>query len=77
MFCASLALLFVASMRSWHVVGWDINAELQVFRLTEAGYWSMSHLQDAYNACLSITLLPTIFSSLFIFMTNIFTISFK
>lgn len=63
-FCASLALLFVASMRSWHVVGWDINAELQVFRLTEAaGYWSMSHLQDAYNACLSITLLPTIFSS--------------
>lgn len=61
-FCASLALLFVASMRSWHVVGWDVNAELRVFRLTQADmYWSMSHLQDAYNACLSITLLPTIF----------------
>lgn len=64
LYCTSLALLFTASMRSSHVVGWDINAELQVFRLTQAaGYWSMAHLQDAYNACLSITLLPTIFSS--------------
>ena len=64
LYCASLTLLLISSMRSSHVIGWDINAELQVFRLTQdAAYWSMSHLQDAYNACLSITLLPTIFSN--------------
>lgn len=64
LYCVSLALLFASSMRSWHVLGWDINAELQVFRLTQtAMYWSMSHMQDAYNACLSITILPTIFSN--------------
>lgn len=62
LYCSSLALLLVSSMRSSHVLGWDVNAELQVFRLTQtAAYWSMSHMQDAYNACLSITLLPTVF----------------
>lgn len=63
LYCASLTLLLATSMRSSHVLGWDINAELQVFRLTQdAAYWSMSHLQSAYNACLSITLLPVVFS---------------
>jgi uncharacterized membrane protein len=63
LYWAALALLFTMSMRSWHVIGFDINHELQVFRIThDALYWSMGHMQDAYNACLSITLLPTIFS---------------
>lgn len=62
LYCSSLALLLVTSMRSLHVVGWDVNSELHVFRLThDSWYWSMAHMQDAYNACLSITLLPTIF----------------
>ena len=31
-----------------------------MFQLTEAhGHWSMAYFQDAYNACLSITVLPT------------------
>ncbi|NTV22229.1 MAG: DUF2206 domain-containing protein [Candidatus Yonathbacteria bacterium] len=61
-YAVSFALLLGMSMRSLHVVGWDINNELQVFRMTHgSAFWSMSHLQDAYNACLSITILPTIF----------------
>jgi len=63
-YAASLALLFMMSMRSWHVIGYDVNQELFVFQITQnAFYWSMSHFQDAYNACLSITILPVIYST--------------
>lgn len=57
----ALSLLFMASMRAWHVIGYDINRELRVFMLTQNNHlWSMANFQDAYNACLSITLLPTV-----------------
>lgn len=63
LYFSALALLFSISMRSSHVIGWDVNGELQVFQMTQSAMqWSMSHFQDAYNACLSITILPTIFS---------------
>ncbi|HVZ10878.1 MAG TPA: DUF2206 domain-containing protein [Candidatus Paceibacterota bacterium] len=59
----SLALLFMTSMRGWHITGYDIHQEFEVFQLTKnAMYWSMAHFQDPYNACLSITILPTIAS---------------
>jgi uncharacterized membrane protein len=58
-----LALLLMTSLRAWHITGYDIAQEFQVFMLTkEHLYWSMGNLQDAYNACLSITILPTIIS---------------
>jgi len=55
------ALLLMTSMRSWHIAGYDIHQEFQVFQFTKNDlFWTMTHLQDAYNACLSITILPTI-----------------
>lgn len=62
MICISLLLMF--SMRSKHILGWDIHLEYLMFQLTkEHSHWSMSNFPgNAYNACLSITILPTIFS---------------
>lgn len=60
---SALALLLMTSLRSWHITGYDINQEYQVFQLTKTSlHWSMAHLRDPYNACLSITILPTLFS---------------
>lgn len=60
-----LALLLMTSLRGWHVTGHDIQQEYKVFELTKnAGFWNMDFYRDAYNACLSITILPTIFFNL-------------
>lgn len=60
----SVALLFMTSLRGWYVTGHDIQHEFQVFQLTkQAGLWSMANQRDPYNACLSITILPTIFAN--------------
>jgi uncharacterized membrane protein len=56
----SLALLFMTSLRGWYVTGHDIQTEYRVFQLTAAGgRWNISDFHDAYNACLSLTILPT------------------
>lgn len=61
----SLALLLMTSLRGWGIVGHDIQRESRVFQMTkEAGVWSIDYLQDAYNACMSVTILPTMFSEL-------------
>lgn len=61
----SLSLLLLISMRSWFVSGWDIQHEFALFQLTKKiNLWSPANFKDAYNACLSITLLPTIISKL-------------
>jgi uncharacterized membrane protein len=60
----SVSLLFMTSLRGWYVTGHDIQHEFQVFQLTKhAGLWAMAHQRDPYNACLSITILPTIFAN--------------
>jgi len=61
----SISLLLMCSLRSWHISGSDINQEYQMFQLTKENFhWSMSNFpRHAYNACLSITILPTILSS--------------
>ena len=61
----SIALLLMYSLRSWHILGFDIHQEYQMFLLTKDNFhWSMSNFPGfAYNACLSITILPTIFYS--------------
>ncbi len=65
LFLVSLALLFMTSLRGWYITGHDIQTEYKVFELTKnAGVWSMDFYRDAYNACLSITVLPTIFFNL-------------
>jgi len=61
----SISLLLMFSLRSWHISGWDIHQEYQMFQLTKENFhWSMLNSpRDAYNACLSLTILPTILSS--------------
>lgn len=60
-----LALLLGTSLRGWHITGHDVMQEYQVFELTlRHAAWHMQYYQDAYNACLSITILPTIFQKL-------------
>ena len=64
-FFIGLACLFTTSLRSWYITGHDIEREFYVFKLTNAHHiWNMAFYQDAYNACLSITILPTIFTNL-------------
>jgi len=64
-FMMSISLLLMYSLRSWHISGWDIHQEYQMFQLTKENFhWSMSNFpRNAYNACLSITILPTILYS--------------
>lgn len=60
-FCMSLALVLANSMRGWFITGHDVLQEWQVFQLTAThSIWSMNLLQNAYTACLSITILPTV-----------------
>ncbi len=60
----SLSILFMTSIRGWYITGHDIQREYYVFQLTKAHfYWSMNFYKDAYNACLSITILPTVISA--------------
>ncbi len=62
----SLSLLLMYSLRSAHILGWDINLEYEVFQSTLQNLvWKMSsHPNLDYNACLSVTILPTIFQVL-------------
>ena len=56
----SLAMLLMTSLRGWYTTGHDIQEEYRVFELTKTnGDWNISRFQNAYNACLSITILPT------------------
>jgi uncharacterized membrane protein len=56
-------LLLATSLRGWGITGHDIQAEYLSFRLTDAAqHWQMNALKNAYNACLSINLLPTVIS---------------
>jgi uncharacterized membrane protein len=60
-----LMILLMTSLRGWIISGHDILLEYHVFELTkEHLHWSMSYFQDAYNACLSITMLPTMLSGI-------------
>lgn len=60
LFLVGLALLLMTSLRGWYISGHDIQREFFVFQLAkDAGMWSIAAYQDAYNACLSITILPT------------------
>ncbi len=65
LFLMSLGLLLMNSMRGWFITGHDILLEYHVFVLTtEAHRWSMAFYQDPYNACLSLTILPTYLQTL-------------
>lgn len=64
LFFISLALLFMTSLRGSYITGHDIQREYLVFQLAKTNnIWSIATYRDAYNACMSITILPTIFSA--------------
>lgn len=65
LFLIGLALLFMTSLRGWYISGHDIQREFFVFELAkDAGVWSIAAYRDAYNACLSITILPTLLTNI-------------
>ncbi|GAA1961503.1 hypothetical protein [Catenulispora subtropica] len=58
-FLGAGALLLLTSLRGWLITGHDIQVEYEVYRLNlGGGHWVISDYPTAYNACLSITLLP-------------------
>jgi uncharacterized membrane protein len=74
LYVISLSLILMFSLRSNYLIGFDIHQEFGVFKITNLHQlWEVSKLHDAYNACLSITILPnaiynfTSFSGLDIF----------
>ena len=64
LFGISLALLFHVSLFSRNITGGDIFGEYSVFRLTmNNSYWNPA-ISDRLYAMLSITILPTMYSSI-------------
>jgi uncharacterized membrane protein len=57
----SLSLLLMTSLRGWFVTGHDVQREFRMFEVAAGqGVWSVESVRSAYNACLSITILPTV-----------------
>ena len=57
----STSLLLATSLRGWSITGHDIQAEFLAFKLTNGDQrWQMGALENAYNACLSVNILPTV-----------------
>lgn len=60
LYLVAAGLLLATSLRGWYVTGHDIQQEYLVFQLTDFhGRWNIGYFHDAYNACLSLTILPT------------------
>ena len=65
LWAASAALLLSVALRSNHLIGYDIHQEFQVFStVLNDGIWQPNAVHNTYNACLSITVLPTILTHL-------------
>jgi uncharacterized membrane protein len=65
-FMIGLSVLFSTSLRGWSITGHDIQHEFRVFQIvSNNGFWNIAHPKgDPYNACLSITILPTIIAKI-------------
>jgi uncharacterized membrane protein len=62
---ASLALVLGVSMRSNHLMGFDIHGEFSALTTTlNNGIWTPDQDANAYSSCLSITVLPAMFVAL-------------
>lgn len=70
----SVSLLFLGSLRGdYFLSGGDINDEYYAFQLAlNNHHWSMDSLWAGFNACLSVTILPTIFNEFLSFDVYIF-----
>lgn len=60
-----MSLLLMHGLTSYHLVGRDIHGEYYCFRLAISDFhWDISKYYHAYNACLSVTILPTVYQTL-------------
>ncbi|MFA4662852.1 DUF2206 domain-containing protein [Pyrococcus kukulkanii] len=58
----TLSLLLMLSLRTSHIMGGDIHREYYVFKLAlRDSHWEFTEFKNPYNACLSITILPTVY----------------
>lgn len=64
-FSVSTSLLLLMSLRSNHIIGFDIHQEFYLFQITtDNSYWSMILGYSTLDACLSISLMPAIYRSI-------------
>lgn len=76
LYCMALALLLMSSMRGWFITGHDVLREYHVYQLAEnAKHWNIGVFRDPYNACLSLTILPTYINS-FLQITDVYIYKF-
>ena len=60
-----LSLLLMYGLTSQHIIGRDIHNELYCLKLTLANlHWDIMDYYNPYNACLSITILPAVYTVL-------------
>jgi uncharacterized membrane protein len=66
-------------LRGLYITGHDVQREYMVFELAKNhGLWDIDLFKNSYNACLSITLLPTLlFKLLHFFDPNVYKIFFQ
>ena len=61
----ALSLLLMNGLTSFHLMGRDVHYEYYSFQLAlQSFHWDINTYLNPYNACLSITILPTILQSL-------------
>jgi len=61
----SIALLFVHGLTSYYINGRDVYGEYSAFQATANNlHWSMSNYPSVLTACLSTSLLPTVYKQL-------------
>ena len=65
LFMMGLGLILMHALTSTHIIGRDVHQEFYCFQLTLANFhWNIYDYYNPYNACLSITILPTIYQVL-------------
>lgn len=64
-FASAFAILLTVSMRGSVLIGHDVQKEFYTFQIAlQQQHWSIASFRDAFNACLSITILPVLFNKI-------------
>jgi uncharacterized membrane protein len=65
LYMIGLGLILMHSLTSSHLIGRDVFQEFNCFQLTLTNFhWNIDNFYNPYNACISITILPTIYAVL-------------
>jgi uncharacterized membrane protein len=65
LFMIGLGLILMHSLTSTHIIGRDVFQEFTCFQLTLSNFhWNIDSFYNPYNACISVTILPTIYAVL-------------